>query len=88
LVRIRHLRDVAAGHGTGESGARLCDGLEHLGFLRGVPLHRVHEIGHEIRATLQLHRDLLLRGRSALIHALDGVVTARAHQHRQREEDH
>jgi hypothetical protein len=58
---------------------------EDVFLVLGIALHRVHEVGNEIRATLQLNFDLTLRRRGLLVQRLNAVVTAR--RERQHEEE-
>src|SRR5581483_233919 len=61
-------------------GARFGDAEEHLLFLRGEALHRVHQIRHEVGAALVLVQHLRPGGVDLLVISLQGVVAATAEE--------
>src|SRR6266511_22943 len=86
-VRRGHLLEAAALDRAGELGAR----LRHLGedglLLLRVALHRLHQVGDQIGAPLQLHLDLRLGGVHLLVVGLDRVVAAAGEESQERGEN-
>ena len=75
-VRVRHLLGIVRLNCAEHPCARLRYLREHIVLVLCVALHRVHEIGDQIRPTLQLHLDLSLRSVGLLIQLLNAIVSA------------
>ena len=59
-----------------ESGSSIGDRDEHRVLLLGHALHRVHQIGNQVRPPLQLGLDLPLSLVHPLVQRLDLIVSA------------
>ncbi len=86
-VRRRHLLGVLALHRAEQATASARHLAEHGKLLLRETLHRLHEVGNQVRTTLELDLDLPLRRVGLLVERLDLVVPAAREGDREKERE-